>query len=148
MIDIIEEENSENCSDLEFSLKKKSMIFSSKLKASNSDKKESIVNVNLSSSPVNVANNFMKNEGKYSKSEVPCSYTGKKTSYNEVKDILDSNHKISKSEMFNLKVDIKKILVEMEKRKKIEEENSKIKVLGRKKQILDSFIKCKFFNLC
>ena len=45
--------------------------------------------------------------------------------------------------MINLHSDIKKILDELEKKKKIEEENSKIKVSNKKKLILDKFFKCK-----
>jgi hypothetical protein len=67
----------------------------------------------------------------------------KKKSCNEVTDYLKTTHKISKSEMFNLQVDMKKILDQLEKKKKIEEKNSKLKVTNKKKLILDKFFKCK-----
>lgn len=148
MNDIIEEENSENCTDSEFSTKKKSMIFT-KLKSSqsNSDKKESIIN-NGSNNMINNAINlnvifFSKVEERTaSKSEVPSNFI-KKKSYNEVKEILKNNHKISKSEIFNIQVDLKKILDELERKKRIEEESSKLKVTKKKKLILNKFFKCK-----
>ena len=128
------------------------MIFISKLKAtnSNSDRKDSVnngINNNLINNAIDLNVIFFhKPDGRYSKSEIPNNFTSKKTSYNEVKDILNSNHKISKSEMFNLQIDLKKILDELEKKKKIEEEKSKIKVSRKKRLILDKFFKCKINN--
>jgi hypothetical protein len=116
---------------------------------SNSDKKESMTtnfnNLN------NIANNtvnlnaliFSQLDGRTaSKSEVPQNFIIKKKSYNEVKEFLNSHHKISKSEMFNLQVDLKKILDELEKKRRIEEEKLKMKVSKKKKLILDKFFKC------
>ena len=144
---MIEEENSDNCTDSEFSTKKKSLIFK-KFKSSHSisDKKENVSN-NVNGNLINNAINlnvifFSKLEGRNSKSEIPTNFSKNKKSYNEVKDILNVNHKISKSEIFNLQVDMKKILDQLEKKKKLEEENSKIKLTTKKKLILDKFFKC------
>ncbi len=125
------------------------MIFKKfKSSHSNSDKKES-VGINMNSNVINNAINlnvifFSKLEGRNSKSEIPSNFSKNKKSYNEVKDFLNINHKISKSEIFNLQIDMKKILDQLEKKKKLEEENSKINLSKKKKLILDKFFKCNF----
>ena len=113
---------------------------------SNSEKKEAVVN-SINNNMINNAINlnvimFSKIDGRSSKSEVPSNFNSKKKSNSLVTEIINSNHKISKSEIFNLQVDLKKILDEIEKKKKLEEENSKIKVSNKKKLILDKFFKC------
>ena len=80
-------------------------------------------------------------EGRNSKSEVPSDFINNNN--NISKDIEMINHKISKSEIYNLQVDLKKIHDNLERKKQIEDENLKLIVSNRKKLILDKFFKCK-----
>ena len=127
------------------------MIFLNKLKSTNSnsdkkDKKDSIINNINNNNTINNAINlnvifFSKLDGRNSKSEVPSNYIIKKKSNSMIKEVINFNHKISKSEIFNLQVNLKNILDELENKKKIEEENFKINVSKKKKLILDKFLK-------
>jgi hypothetical protein len=128
------------------------MIFLNKLKSTNSnsdkkDKKDSIINnINNNNTISNAINLnvifFSKLDGRNSKSEVPSNYIIKKKSNSMIKEVINFNHKISKSEIFNLQVNLKNILDELENKKKIEEENFIINVSKKKKLILDKFLKC------
>ena len=128
------------------------MIFLNKLKSTNSnsdkkDKKDSIINNINNNNTINNAINlnvifFSKLDGRNSKSEVRSNYIIKKKSNSMIKEVINFNHKISKSEIFNLQVNLKNILDELENKKKIEEENFKINVSKKKKLILDKFLKC------
>lgn len=123
------------------------MLFTAKIKSSNSnsDKRESIDN-NINNNIVTKAFNlnmivYPIVEGRNSKSEVPSDFINNNN--NISKDIEMINHKISKSEIYNLQVDLKKIHDNLERKKQIEDENLKLIVSNRKKLILDKFFKCK-----
>lgn len=96
--------------------------------------------------PVNINNNIIskainRNIKLFSEYERICSNSELPSNFMK-NELINLNHKISKSELFNFQFDIKKILDELERKKKIEQENYNNKLSKKKMLILDKFMNC------
>ena len=141
---MIEEENSDNCEDSEYSHRKKnSRTNKKKLQGSESDKKSLGLEFSLDTNNLNLAFFNHMDKGN-SKSEVPSNYINSFKPHENLLN-LEKTHKISKSELCNLQVNMQKISEELERRIEEQEENSRIMKNIKKRLILDRLLKCSFY---